>query len=169
MTLVEANVLLDVATADPRWAAWLEGQLDAAALRGPLVISDIACAEVSVGYARIEDVDAVLAVVGIEVHVIPRAGLFLAGKVFRAYRACGGTRAGVLPDFPDQRAEVVDHLRDEHLAGRRRNVGEGAKSVQSAGWAVDAEQTLTRNGINYVNLNRRTGLRRDGPLPRSAL
>ena len=99
MTLVDANVLLDVATADPRWAAWSEGQLDAAALRGPLVISDIAYAEVSVGYARVEDVDAVLAATGIEVHPVPRAGLFLAGKVFRAYRARGGTRTGVLPDF----------------------------------------------------------------------
>ncbi len=68
-------------------------------LARPLIISDIAYAEVSVGYARVEDVDAVLAAIGIEVHAIPRAGLFLAGKVFRAYRARGGTCTGVLPDF----------------------------------------------------------------------
>jgi len=35
----------------------------------------------------------------IEVDPIPRAALFLAGKVFRQYRARGGSRTGVLPDF----------------------------------------------------------------------
>ena len=85
--------------ADLRWAAWSEGQLDAAALRGSLVTSDIAYAEVSVGCARVEDMDAVLTVIGIEVHAAPRAGLFLAATVFRAYRARGGTCTGVLPDF----------------------------------------------------------------------
>jgi predicted nucleic acid-binding protein len=30
---------------------------------------------------------------------MPRAALFLAGKVFQQYRAAGGTRTGVLPDF----------------------------------------------------------------------
>ena len=68
-------------------------------MRGPLVISDIAYAEVCVGYARVEDVDAVLAAIGIEVHAVPRAGLFMAGRVFRAHRARGGTRTDVLPDF----------------------------------------------------------------------
>ena len=30
---------------------------------------------------------------------MPRAALFLAGKVFASYRKAGGTRTGVLPDF----------------------------------------------------------------------
>jgi hypothetical protein len=30
---------------------------------------------------------------------MPRPALFLAGKVFQQYRAAGGTRNGVLPDF----------------------------------------------------------------------
>jgi len=30
---------------------------------------------------------------------IPREALFLAGKVFQRYKARGGTRTGVLPDF----------------------------------------------------------------------
>jgi predicted nucleic acid-binding protein len=30
---------------------------------------------------------------------MPRKALFLAGKAFARYRAAGGTRAGVLPDF----------------------------------------------------------------------
>ena len=99
MTLVDTNVLLDVATADPRWAAWSEGWLDTAASRGPLVISGIAYAEMSVGDARVKDRDAVLAVIGSEVHAVPRAGLLLAGKALHACRARGGTRTSLLPNF----------------------------------------------------------------------
>jgi predicted nucleic acid-binding protein len=35
----------------------------------------------------------------VAVAPIPRAALFLAGKAFQRYRAAGGTRTGVLPDF----------------------------------------------------------------------
>jgi predicted nucleic acid-binding protein len=37
--------------------------------------------------------------VGIDLIEIPRPALFLAGKAFRRYRARGGSRTGVLPDF----------------------------------------------------------------------
>jgi predicted nucleic acid-binding protein len=99
MTLVDTNVLLDVATDDPKWARWSLRQLDATAMRGPVVINAIVYAELSIGYTRIEDVDRVLAGAGLELIGIPRAALFLAGKVFQRYRARGGSRPGVLPDF----------------------------------------------------------------------
>lgn len=99
MTLIDTNVLLDLATDDPRWADWSVRQLEAAAARGPLLASDIAYAELSVRFERVEAVDAFLADAGVAVRPVPRPGLFLAGKVFRAYRARGGTRTGVLPDF----------------------------------------------------------------------
>ena len=35
----------------------------------------------------------------IDIASTPRAALFLAGKVFQQYRAAGGGRTGVLPDF----------------------------------------------------------------------
>lgn len=98
-TLVDTNVLLDLATDDPRWADWSVRQLEAAAARGPLLASDIVYAELSVRFARVEDVDAFLAEAGVAVRPVPRPGLFLAGKAFQAYRARGGTRTGVLPDF----------------------------------------------------------------------
>jgi hypothetical protein len=99
MTLVDTNVLLDIATDDPRWADWSLQQLDAASIRGPVVINPVVYAEFSVGYARIEELDAVLADASIAILEIPRAALFLAGKVFQRYRAQGGTRTNVLPDF----------------------------------------------------------------------
>jgi predicted nucleic acid-binding protein len=51
MTLVDTNVLLDVATDDPKWARWSLRQLDAAAMRGPVVINAIVYAEFSIGIA----------------------------------------------------------------------------------------------------------------------
>ena len=99
MTLIDANVLLDLVTDDPHWAQWSIDQLEAASLRGPLLINDVVYAELSVRYERIEAIEAVLSETGIAVAPVPRAALFLAGKVFASYRKAGGTRTGVLPDF----------------------------------------------------------------------
>ncbi len=99
MTLVDTNILLDIATDDPTFADWSLAQLEAAALRGPLVINDVIYAELSVRYERIEDVDEFVGRAGLRREAMPAAALFLAGKVFRSYRRAGGSRTGVLPDF----------------------------------------------------------------------
>jgi predicted nucleic acid-binding protein len=99
VTLVDTKVLLDVVTNDPAWADWSIGQLDAASMRGPLTITDVVYAELSVRFERIETLDAMLAEAEIDLAVTPRAALFLAGKAFGRYRAAGGARDGVLPDF----------------------------------------------------------------------
>ncbi|HEY1935783.1 MAG TPA: type II toxin-antitoxin system VapC family toxin [Acetobacteraceae bacterium] len=99
MTLVDTNVLLDVVTDDPDWADWSMQQLDAAVLRGGLIIDDVVYAELSVRFATIEALDAVLSDARISIVAMPRAALFLAGKVFQRYGTAGGTRTGVLPDF----------------------------------------------------------------------
>lgn len=99
MTLVDTNVLLDLVTDDPVWADWSLGQLEAASLRGPLSINDVVYAELVVRYDRIEDLDRFLEEAGIAIAPIPRAALFLAGRIFLQYRKAGGARTGVLPDF----------------------------------------------------------------------
>lgn len=99
MILVDSNVLLDVVTTDPTWADWSQAALENAASRDRLAINDVIYAELSVRYTRIEDLDAMVAQTSATVEPIPRAGLFLAGKIFQQYRAAGGTRTGVLPDF----------------------------------------------------------------------
>ena len=50
MTLVDTNVLLDLATDDPIWADWSIAELEAASLRGPLLINDVIYAELAVRY-----------------------------------------------------------------------------------------------------------------------
>ncbi len=99
MTLVDTNVLLDLVTADPVWADWSLAALDAASLAGPIAINDIVYAELSVRFDTIEALDALLEQAGIDLAPMPRPALFLAGKAFLAYRAAGGARTGVLPDF----------------------------------------------------------------------
>jgi len=98
-TLIDTNVLLDITTNDPVWADWSIRHLDAAAIRGPLIMNDIVFAELSVGFETIEDLDDTAAISDILLVSMPRAALFLAGKVFRRYRAAKGTRTGTLPDF----------------------------------------------------------------------
>ena len=99
MTLVDTNVLLDLVTDDPTWADWSIAQLEAASLDGPLFINDVVYAELAVRYDRVEALEAFVEEAGLLMAPMPRAALFLAGKVFTQYRRAGGSRTGVLPDF----------------------------------------------------------------------
>lgn len=99
MTLVDTNVLLDLVTDDPVFADWSINQLETASVNGPLFINDVIYAELSVGYARKEALDAFVSDALLKMIPIPQDALFLAGKVFEKYRRAGGTRTGVLPDF----------------------------------------------------------------------
>jgi len=99
LILVDTNVLLDVVSDHPQWADWSQQQLEAAAIKRRLAINAVIYAELSIGFRRIEEVEAVLARTQIGTEEIPREALFLAGKAFQRYRKRGGTRTGVLPDF----------------------------------------------------------------------
>jgi predicted nucleic acid-binding protein len=99
MIFVDTNVLVDVVTNHPIWSAWSLQQLEAASLRDRLMVNPVVYSELSIGFARPEEVDAVLMTTEIGIAEIPRAALFLAGKIFRDYRRRGGTKTGVLPDF----------------------------------------------------------------------
>ncbi len=98
-TLVDTNVLLDLLTNDLTWAQWSIAQLDAASMRGAIAINDVVYAELSVRFETIEALDAVLAEARVVMLPMPRAALFLAAKAFARYRAAGGVRTGVPPDF----------------------------------------------------------------------
>jgi predicted nucleic acid-binding protein len=97
--LVDTNVLLDVLQGDPHWATWSQDQLDAASSTDTLAINDVIYSELSIAFARIEELEAVLTEVSLAVEPIPREALFLAGKAFLRYRRSRGTKRSVLPDF----------------------------------------------------------------------
>jgi predicted nucleic acid-binding protein len=99
LVLVDTNVILDVIEDDPQWADWSQRQLDQAALNDLLCINVVIYAELSIAYAAIEQLEAMLARARFEVEPLPREALFLAGKAFMRYRRSRGAKSGVLPDF----------------------------------------------------------------------
>lgn len=97
--LVDSNVILDVATDDPTSGAWSAEALTRAADESILIINPIVLAEVSVAFARVEDLEQALPPELYRRDALPYEAAFLAGKSFLAYRRRGGRRASPLPDF----------------------------------------------------------------------
>ena len=97
--LVDSNVLLDVLTEDPRWFRWSSEILALQAEHAVLVINPIIYAEVSVGFERIEELEAALPATMFQREALPWEAGFLAGKCFRSYRRRSGARRSPLPDF----------------------------------------------------------------------
>ena len=50
VTLVDTNVLLDLVTNDTVWVDWSQRKLEAAALRGAVLINDVVYAELAVSF-----------------------------------------------------------------------------------------------------------------------
>ena len=99
VVLVDSNVLLDVLTEDRTWFEWSAGALRAAADRSVLAINPIIYAEVSIRFARIEELDDALPSDVFRREPLPWQAAFLAGKAFVRYRRRRGARRSPLPDF----------------------------------------------------------------------
>ena len=99
MILVDTNVLLDVIENDARWAAWSQEKLDAASVIDTLAINPIIYSELSIAFARIEELEAVIEEASLLIEPIPREALFLAGKAFLRYRRSRGAKLSLLPDL----------------------------------------------------------------------
>lgn len=98
-TLVDTNVLVDVAVRDPVFLAWSRLALIRAGQAGPLVINPVIYAEFSVRYESPDEVDALLPYENLIREGLPWTAAFAAGAAFRRYRAAGGARDRLLPDF----------------------------------------------------------------------
>jgi predicted nucleic acid-binding protein len=99
VTLIDSCALLDVLTDDPTWSGWSAQAIARAETEGDLVINPLIYAEVSAGYAQVEEVDAALPTAIFRREPLPYEAGFLAAKAFVAYRKRGGTRTAPLPDF----------------------------------------------------------------------
>lgn len=98
-TLVDSNVLLDIATDDPAWVSWSAAALARAIDLGTVTINPIVYAEVSVTFDHVEDLDAFIPATSFRREPLPYSAGFLAGKAFLRYRKSGGQRRTPLPDF----------------------------------------------------------------------
>jgi predicted nucleic acid-binding protein len=108
-THVDANVIVDVITEDPKWGDWSTKALRDAAESTTLTINPIIFAEVSMKFDRIEDADRAL--VDFERRILPYEAGFLAGKAFLAYRRRGGAKRSPMPDFYVGAHAVVERMR----------------------------------------------------------
>lgn len=98
-TLVDSNVLLDIFTEDKHWGEWSSEALSTARDEGDLVINPIVYAEVSVRFARIEDLDEALPAADFLREEMPYPAGFLAGKAYARYRDRGETKRSPIADF----------------------------------------------------------------------
>lgn len=97
--LVDSNVLLDIATNDPKWSGWSSRTLSEVSADSVVVINPIIYAEISMGFRRIEDLEAAIPSELFRRDPLPYEAGFLAGKAFLLYRKRGGARSAPLPDF----------------------------------------------------------------------
>ncbi len=98
--IVDANVWLDILTADAQWLAWSSTALRNARTAGPILVNPIICAEIAPAFdfdwLRM---DAWLAQAGAVKEPLPFEGSTIAAAAHREYRARGGLRGRPLPDF----------------------------------------------------------------------
>ena len=80
--LVDSNVLLDILEEDPRWFSWSADRLAECAENYPLIINPVIYSEVSVGFARIEELEEALSHDVFARRPLPWEAVFLAGKCF---------------------------------------------------------------------------------------
>lgn len=118
-TLVDSNVLLDVLTEDPRWGGWASAALERCANSGPLFINAVVYAEVSIGFATIEEFEEALPPESFGRLHLPLEAAFLAGKAYLRYRRRKGIRTSRLPDFFIGAHAAVAGLRLLTRDGRR--------------------------------------------------
>jgi len=97
--LVDSNIILDVATQDPIWAERSGRVLAREAENVQLIINPIIFAEVSVGFEKVEQLEAAIPPGLFRRENLPWEAAFLAGKCFLAYRRRGGQKTSTLPDF----------------------------------------------------------------------
>jgi hypothetical protein len=97
--MVDSNIILDIFLDDPLWADWAESALEKYSYDATLLINAIIYSEVSIGFERIEELEAAVARAGFQLVEIPKEALFLAGKVFLQYKKRKGIKMTTLPDF----------------------------------------------------------------------
>jgi len=97
--LIDTCVVTDLADPESSWFEWSAETLENLDQNNTMVINPIIYAECSVGFERIEEVEALFNHLGFESKAIPKEALFLAGKAFLQYKKRKGGKTNVLPDF----------------------------------------------------------------------
>ena len=99
ITAVDTSVLLDVLRPDPNYLERSIALLEKSMSVGPLVVCDLVYAELAASFEREEELHAFLTDTRIRCESPNTEALFLAGRMWRAYRSAGGGRGRIISDF----------------------------------------------------------------------
>lgn len=99
MVLVDANVLLDILTDDPKWLSWSEEQLLAVVETDQAAVNPIIYAELGAAYRTKAELERALAGWPLRRLQLPYEAAFPAAQAFLLYRRKGGQCRSPLPDF----------------------------------------------------------------------
>jgi len=95
---LDASVLLTVFNQELGAEDWMEVLIQARR-QGPLVLCEIVYAEMAPAFESRAELDKVLADLGANLDPIGADAAWLAGQTFKRYRAEGGPREHLIPDF----------------------------------------------------------------------
>lgn len=98
VTAIDSSVLLLIGKGEPGGFNWID-LLNAQAQLGRLVVCDIVVAETAAFFRHAPDVVGFLQNLQISYEPLLPDSAVLAGSMFRAYRAAGGPREHLIPDF----------------------------------------------------------------------
>jgi predicted nucleic acid-binding protein len=99
MTLVDTNILLDIATADPVWLPWSEQAVRMVCRQGPVAVNPIIYAELAPAFPAASVLDPWLDATVFSRLPLPHAAGWRAAQAFVQYRRQGGAKTSPLPDF----------------------------------------------------------------------
>lgn len=98
--LVDANVLLDILTADPVWLEWSSAELQKARAHGPVIVNPVICAEIAPAFdCDWQRLDRWLRPSLFLREALPFEACVLAAAAHKRYRERGGSKMSPLPDF----------------------------------------------------------------------
>lgn len=120
--LADANVLLDILTADPVWLPWSASALQSARANGPVIVNPIICAEIAPAFdCDWLRLDRWLRAGSFYREALPFEASVIAAAAHAACRSRGGKRDTPLPDFYiGAHAEVAGHVLPTRDAARYR-------------------------------------------------
>jgi len=98
-TLVDTNILVDLAVVGSDWHGWSRRKMFDVFRDGPVLINPIIYSEFSVRYDDVDEVDQLLPQDEFRRENLPWPAAFAAAAAFRLYRRAGGGRERILPDF----------------------------------------------------------------------
>lgn len=99
ITAVDTSVLLDVLRPNPDFVDRSLALIETSTALGPLVICDPVYSELAASFEREKELGAFLTDTGIRRDSPNDRALFLAGRMWRAYRSSGGARERIITDF----------------------------------------------------------------------